>query len=59
MPFFFLVSGLLHKYTDKIQTKKYVFSLLIPFVFWNVLFVVLKPLLAWNDIWNGEFSQYI
>lgn len=58
MPFFFLVSGLLHKYTDKIQIKKYVFSLLIPFVFWNVLFVVLKPVLAWNDIWNGEFSQY-
>lgn len=58
MPFFFLVSGLLHKYRDKIQIKKYVYSLLVPFVCWNVLFVILKPVMAWYDIWNGDVSQY-
>lgn len=60
MPFFFLVSGLLHKYDGTVQWRKYVRILIVPFIFFNVVFFLLKPILYWNGIWNAPKSfEYI
>lgn len=37
MPLFFLVSGMLHKYSDSIPFTKYLKTLLLPIVFFNVV----------------------
>lgn len=58
MPFFFLVSGILHKYNGLIQWNKYFRSLLIPFAVWNILFLLLNPIMIYGDIWNGDISNY-
>ena len=38
MPFFFLVSGMLHKNRDGISWKKYWKTLIVPFLFFNLVF---------------------
>ena len=58
MPFFFLVSGILHKYDGTIQIKKYARTLLIPFLFFNAVFFVLKPICYWFGIWGSPFNSY-
>ena len=59
MPFFFLVSGILHKYDGTIQIKKYARTLLIPFLFFNAVFFVLKPICYWFGIWsNARFEAF-
>ena len=59
MPFFFLVSGILHKYDGTIQIKKYARTLLIPFLFFNAVFFVLKPICYWLGIWsNSRFEAF-
>lgn len=58
MPFFFLVSGILHKYDGSIQIKKYARTLLIPFLFFNAIFFVLKPICYWFEIWGSPFNSY-
>ena len=65
MPFFFLVSGMLHKDTGSIAWKKYFKTLIIPFLFFNLIFLILWPALSSIGIWegnikleNGVFSCY-
>lgn len=58
MPFFFLVSGILHKYDGTIQIKKYARTLLIPFLFFNAVFFILKPICYWYGVWNSPFNSY-
>ena len=40
MPFFFLVSGMLHKYNGGVQWKKYLKTLLMPFFLFNLVYVL-------------------
>lgn len=58
MPFFFLVSGILHKYDGSIQIKKYARTLLVPFLFFNAVFFVLKPICYWYGIWSSPFNSF-
>ena len=58
MPFFFLVSGILHKYDGTIQIKKYARTLLIPFLFFNAVFFILKPICYWYGVWSSPFNSY-
>lgn len=47
MPFFFLVSGMLHKYNDKIQIVKYFKKILIPAALYFTIFsIVYLPLVS-------------
>lgn len=51
MPFFFLVSGMLHKSSNY---KKYFRKLLLPTVFFIAIFILLSVPLYWSGIWNYE-----
>jgi fucose 4-O-acetylase-like acetyltransferase len=52
MPFFFLVSGILHKYNGSVQLEKYSKVLGYPFVFFNVVFFILKPICYYFGVWS-------
>lgn len=54
MPFFFLVSGMLHKDMGCIAWKKYLKTLIIPFLFFNFLFFILWPALSSIGVWEGN-----
>lgn len=56
MPFFFLVSGMLHKDLGCIAWNKYFKTLLIPFLFFNLLFFILWPILSNIGIWEGDWG---
>ena len=58
MPFFFLVSGMLHKDRGGIAWKKYRKTLIVPFLFFNLLFFILWPLCWKIGIWgpSGKFD---
>lgn len=44
IPFFFLVSGMLHKFNGQIQWQKYLKSIGIPLLFFNCLyFFIVNP----------------
>lgn len=45
MPFFFLVSGMLHKYTGKIRVRKYFSTLIIPAIFFLGSFLIFTSIL--------------
>ena len=53
MPFFFLVSGMLHKDMGCIAWKKYFKTLIVPFLFFNLLFFILWPALCEIGVWGG------
>lgn len=53
MPFFFLVSGMLHKYDGTIQWKKYTRSLLVPLLFFNILVWLIMVPLTYYCVKNG------
>lgn len=55
MPFFFLISGMLHKYNGEIQWGKYVKSLLVPVLFFQILFIAYESVM----IHWGIFSDSI
>ena len=57
MPFFFLVSGMLHKDMGYIAWKKYFKTLIVPFLFYNLVFFILWPALSNIGIWDGEFNM--
>lgn len=57
MPFFFLVSGMLHKDLGFIAWKKYWKTLLVPFLFFNLLFFILWPVCWKAGIWGGGPSH--
>lgn len=45
MPFFFLVSGMLHKLTGRVEWRKYLRTLGVPLLFFNVLFFfIINPI---------------
>ena len=56
MPFFFLVSGMLHKNRGSIAWKKYWKTLIVPYLFFNIIFFILWPLCSKLDIWKGTFN---
>lgn len=56
MPFFFLVSGMLHKNKGTIAWKKYWKTLIVPYLFFNLIFFILWPLCSKLDIWKGTFN---
>ncbi len=57
MPFFFLVSGMLHKDRGGIAWNKYWKTLVVPFLFFNLLFFILWPLCWKIGIW-GPSSKF-
>ena len=57
MPFFFLVSGMLHKDMGCIAWKKYIKTLVIPFLFFNLIFFILWPIFSNIGIWEGKFDM--
>ena len=58
MPFFFLVSGMLHKDRGCIAWEKYWKTLIVPFLFFNVLFFILWPILWKSGVWGGGPSRF-
>lgn len=56
MPFFFLVSGMLHKNRGCIAWKKYFKTLIVPFFFFNLLLFFLWPLCWKIGVWKGSQS---
>lgn len=57
MPFFFLVSGMLHKYNGKIQTIKYCKKILIPAALYFMLFsIVYLPLVSFGILDTYQFG---
>jgi len=58
MPFFFLVSGMLHKDRGGIAWNKYWKTLIVPFLFFNVLFFILWPVLWKSGVWGGGPSRF-
>lgn len=52
MPFFFLVSGMLHKDRGGIAWKKYLKTLIVPYLFFNLIFFILWPLCWKIGIWG-------
>ena len=57
MPFFFLVSGMLHKDMWCIAWKKYLKTLIVPFLFFNLIFFILWPIFGRIGIWDKSFSS--
>lgn len=59
MPFFFLISGMLHKTDGTIQWKKYLKTLGIPFLVFNLIFMVIRPTCYWFQVWDSiRFNSY-
>ena len=52
MPFFFLVSGMLHKDRGYINWQKYWKTLAVPFLLFNLLFFILWPIFWKIGIWG-------
>lgn len=56
MPLFFIVSGMFHKYRGYIQIKKYVRTILIPALFFIVLYDIIFIIpfhLGYDIVWSG------
>ena len=54
MPLFFIISGMLHKNKESIPWRKYLVSIVWPFIIWNVLFFIIQPFFILWGIWNIE-----
>ena len=54
MGFFFLVSGMLHKKVDFIPWKKYVRTLIVPAIFFNILLWMLEAPFWYLGLWNYQ-----
>lgn len=52
MPLFFFISGMLHKYNNQLQLKKYVKTIIIPTLFFSFLFFVVTGLFYHYGFWN-------
>lgn len=52
MPFFIMVSGMLHKNLGFIPLKKYVRTLVVPYLFANLLFLLIAPLFWKAGVWE-------
>ncbi|MCQ2173675.1 MAG: acyltransferase family protein [Bacteroidales bacterium] len=50
MPFFFMVSGILHKFNGRVQIGKYFRRLFVPFLFFNLISLCIVPLLQYLGI---------
>ena len=58
MPFFFLVSGMLHKDRGGIAWNKYWKTLIVPYLFFNLVFFILWPLCWKIGIW-GPSNKFV
>lgn len=54
MAFFYLVSGMLHKYNGHIQIKKYLNTIGIPIITFNVLMWIIYGMFYYFRIWDVE-----
>ena len=52
MPLFFCISGMLHKYDGSIQIKKYIKTILIPTVFFAMIYFFVTGVLYHLGFWN-------
>lgn len=52
MAFFFIVSGMLHKYKETVNWKKYLRTLIVPALFFNVLLWIISTPLFYFGIWD-------
>lgn len=52
MAFFFIVSGMLHKYKETIDWKKYLRTLIVPALFFNVILWIISTPLFYFGIWD-------
>lgn len=52
MALFFVISGMLHKYNDTIQLRKYIRTLIIPVCFFSITFFCLSSALYQYDWWG-------
>lgn len=59
MGFFFLVSGMLHKKADVIPWKKYVKTLIVPAIFFNILLWMLEAPFWYLGLWDYSARFYI
>lgn len=59
MPFFFLVSGMLHKDSGCIAWHKYWKTLVVPLLFFNLLFFILRPLFCRIGLWGGDSDDLL
>lgn len=53
IPFFFIVSGMLHKNKGSIQWKKHLKTIGIPILFFNVVFVFVNALYGYIGVFDG------
>ena len=56
MPFFIMVSGMLHKDMGYIPIKKYIRTLIVPYIFANLLLLLLAPLCWKAGWWVGPYD---
>ena len=56
MPFFIMVSGMLHKDLGYIPIKKYIRTLIVPYIFANLLLLLLAPLCWKAGWWVGPYD---
>ena len=56
MPFFFLVSGMLHKYSGKMQIRKYVKTLIVPTCFFVGTFFIYSSLFYQHGLFGFKSS---
>lgn len=54
MPFFFIVSGMLHKYKGCINFRKYIKALIVPALSFNVIVWLISVPLFYYGIWDYE-----
>ncbi|MBR1940238.1 MAG: acyltransferase family protein [Bacteroidaceae bacterium] len=60
MPFFFLVSGMLHKNTGVIQWRKYLRTIGVPLLFFNLLYLfVVNPIFWKYGVFGTSTEGYI
>lgn len=61
MPLFFIISGMFHKYENKININKYFKKIIIPAVFYILVFFVISfifyELKIWESPYEGEWHE--
>ena len=55
MPFFFFVSGMLHKFDGTIQWKKYIRTIIVPIIFFNLIIWLLYSPCYYLDLISSKY----
>lgn len=58
MPFFFIVSGMLHKYKGHINWEKYLRTLIVPALSFNIILWLIGTPLFYYGIWDYAARYY-